>query len=99
MHLLARRLPELAAGLPPGLPEGEVAFDARVKQRFPPGTPEDDLKAELRRQGFRLLPEYRGVHDGTLYRGWIVKTLWSVRRKSRHGRVPDSWGVFGFKAP
>lgn len=98
MNLFTRRLPELAAGLPHKLPEAEVEFDARVKQRFPPGTSEDDLKAELVKQGFKLA-EYRDVHDATLYRGWIMKAMWSVRWKSQHKRITDLWGVFGYKAP
>jgi len=75
-----------------------MEFDSRVRQRFPPGSSEDDLKAELAKQGFKLA-EYDGVHDATLYRGWIVKAMWSVRWKSQYGRITDLWGVFGYKAP
>ena len=99
MTLLLSRLPELVADLPRMVPEGKLAFDARVRGRFPPGTVEEILKEELVRQGFKLLPGNPQVHDATLYRGWIVRAMWSVRWKSQNGRITDLWGVFGYKAP
>jgi hypothetical protein len=99
MTLFTWRLAELVADLPRKLPEGELAFDARVRERFPSGTSEEELKADLLKQGFKLLPEFDGVYDASLYRGWIVKAMWSVRWKSQRGRITVAWGVFGYKAP
>lgn len=44
--------PPLVAGLKGGWAEVSVAFDRRVRARFPIGMADQDLGAELQRQGF-----------------------------------------------
>ena len=43
----------LTRNLPGPFSAASAAFDARVRSRFPPGTAETELVAELSRQGFR----------------------------------------------
>ena len=100
MSLFSRRLPDLVAGLPSDVQESEAAFDFRVKERFPAGTSEDAVKAELRQQGFDLLPAYDGVQDATFYRKrFPFTTLWSVRWRANSGMITDVWGVHGIRGP
>lgn len=100
MSWFSLRLPDLVAGLPSDVREGERAFDGRVKERFPMGTSEDAVKAELQKQGFDLLPAYDGVQDATFFRKRVpFTTLWSVRWKANSGRLTDVWGVYGIRGP
>lgn len=96
---LLSRTPELASGLPRKYSEGEAIFDARVKQRFPPGTAEHILMAELARQGFELDKSAGAYRSATFSRGFILRTIWSVRWKSSGGQVEDIFAIYGVIAP
>lgn len=48
----AELAPLIGRGLPPALAEARPAFDQRVKERFPIGSDEAAMRAELRREGF-----------------------------------------------
>ncbi|MBV9884210.1 MAG: hypothetical protein JO276_14465 [Sphingomonadaceae bacterium] len=94
--------PEIGRDLPSNYAEGEKVFDARVKASFPIGMSVEALLAELRRQGFGLLPEagLDSVSDATFYRDELVcLTLWSVRWHASGGCVTEIWGVYGCRAP
>jgi len=95
--------PDIGKGLPPDYAEGTKAFDARVKARFPPGTSEEALRAELKRQGFERLPDHPdpdGLRCATFCRNELIfKTLWSVRWRANGGRVGEIFGVYGCVAP
>ena len=93
------RTPALGRDLPANYVEAERVFDRRVKERFPRGTSEDTLKAEVLKQGFKLLPAYSNTQDATAYRGWIIKRLWSVRWRAERGLITEIWGVYGSRAP
>lgn len=99
-----RRLPALARDLPSNVAQAEAAFDKRIKERFPAGTPENQLIAELKHQGFDRLASARDEegdwHDATFYRRrFPFTTLWSVRWRAAAGRVDRVWGVHGIRAP
>ena len=51
--------PPIGARLPRNFEQATAAFDQRVKTRFPVGSPESDLLAELKREKFKIGP----VHD------------------------------------
>jgi hypothetical protein len=92
--------PQIGRDLPSTYAEGEQVFDRRVKVRFPAGTSEQSVIAELHRQGFRLLPTREGVRDATFIRDeWIFQTIWSVRWRAKDGRIQEIWGVYGGRAP
>ena len=95
MSWFFRRLPEIVASLPSEVTEAEPIFDARVKDRFPMGTSQDELKAELQEQGFRLSPAYPGFQDATFRRRFPPTTTWSIRWKADRGKLTDVWGVPG----
>lgn len=96
--------PEILAGAPPKIaagiafdPDRETdsahAFDARLRSRFPPGTPEDALRAELELEGF--------VHDEHDLRSWNytwgfpcgnwLSATWTADRQGRIARVEGSY--------
>lgn len=94
------RKPALGRDLPPEYAEGEKVFDRRVKAKFPIGTSEGDLIAELRSQGFSV--DFRGrcvVQSAKIERGLIFRTGWSVRWRAKAGRIEEIWGVYGVAAP
>ena len=99
---LRLRLPPIARGMPSKYAEGKEVFDARIKARFPVGTQEEDLIAELREQGFPL-PSCLGpdawassTYNRTLF---VFRTIWSVRWRAEDGRVTEILGVYGVVAP
>ena len=99
MTWLSLRLPDLVDKLPPNVQEAVQMFDARVKERFPVGTSEEGLRAELHKQGFQLSSAYHGFQDATYRRRFPFRVSWSVRWKARRGRVVDVWGAEGTRRP
>lgn len=95
-------LPEIARGLPPDFAEGEAVLNARLRSRFPIGTPEKALVAELRKQGFPMPPvrdsEGNAYADSTCD-GVISQTIWSVRWRAKEGRIVEIWGMYATRAP
>lgn len=88
-------LPVLAAGLPSDLHQAEQTFNARVKTRFPAGTPDRVIRSDLAAQGFKVDGE-----NGELLRDNIpCRTVWSVRWKAARGIIREAWGVYGFQCP
>ena len=96
-----RPIPEIGRGLSQKVPEGQDAFDKRIKARFRIGSASNDMVEVLREQGFEE-SSYPQERFRTLdYRngGFPVHTLWSVRWREEQGRVTEVWGVFGPTGP
>jgi hypothetical protein len=77
--------PRIGRGLSNDVQQARTAFDQRVKEQFPVGSPEKALREELRRQRFVLVPstdrpsEHSAIYeDGQLVCRvtWVV--LWSA---------------------
>ena len=78
--------PPIARGLPTNIQEARQAFSERVPARFPVGSAETDLRAELQRQHFtiRTAGAYRAPYQfsaivdspGLCRRTWVI--LWSA---------------------
>jgi len=94
-------VPAIARGLPPNYTQGTKELCRRVEAGFPVGTPEEDLIAALRAQGFAIGPPRDGVSDATFERTdlFVFRTIWSVRWRAEQGRVTGIWGVYGVQAP
>jgi hypothetical protein len=98
--LSLRRTPEIGKKLPPKYREAAPLFDARVKERFPAGTSEDEVVRALEREGFARSACFDGVESLTFTRNELVmKTIWSVRWRATNGRIDEIWGVHGAIAP
>ena len=79
--------PPIAGGLPNNIQEARQAFSERVPMRFPVGSAETDLRAELQRQRFtiRTAGAYRAPYQfsasvdipGICRRTWVI--LWSAQ--------------------
>lgn len=79
---------------------GERELNERVRTRFPPGSSEAAMIAELHRQGFRTDPierDERGLwHSATFERHDLVCIIiWSVRWRSQGQRITEIWAVYG----
>ena len=48
--------PPIGQPLPPAFKDANAAFDLRVKAKFPVGSAQSDLLAELAREGFKVTP-------------------------------------------
>lgn len=93
------RTPEISKDLPSNYAEGQRVFDARVRKRFPLGSPETELVAELRRQGFSIVAGTDGQFATFSNRSFPIETVWHVGWKSDQGRITDVWGVHGGIGP
>jgi hypothetical protein len=79
--------PPIARGLPSNIQDARQAFSERVPTRFPVGSAETDLRAELQRQHFtiRTAGPYRARyqftaimdHPGFCRQTWVI--LWSAQ--------------------
>jgi hypothetical protein len=79
--------PPIARELPHNIQEARQAFSERVSMRFPVGSAETDLRAELQRQHFtiRTAGPYRARYQftaivdspGICRRTWVI--LWSAQ--------------------
>ena len=96
-----RPIPEIGRGLSQTVPEGQDAFDERVKARFPVGSASTEIVKALLAQGFEesSSPQVRLRTFDYRNGGFPVHTLWSVRWREKEGRVTEIWGVFGHTGP
>lgn len=79
---------------------GERELNERVRARFPVGSSEAAMAAELHRQGFSTDPierDERGIwHSATVERHELVCIIiWSVRWRSQGQRITEIWAVYG----
>lgn len=92
-----RQLPEIAATLPGDESEYNHELDARVRERFPLGSSDAKLIAELARQGFT--PEWRERGDANVavfvWRGLlcskVVRVTW---RADDNGALTQTNGAY-----
>jgi hypothetical protein len=85
--------PSIGKDLPHGTwRDASVAFDARVKSRFPVGSSEGDMLAELRRERFTITANkapqsgysFSALRDAA---GFPCKLFWSVNWNADDGRI------------
>ncbi|WP_408588136.1 hypothetical protein [Novosphingobium sp.] len=96
-----RQLPSIADNLPSDVRDAEPEFDRRVKAAYPRGSSEENVIADLRRNGFEVSPrEPDGYRFADLKRGNLIcQTIWSVRWKAEAGMLGEVFGVYGFRCP
>ena len=90
--------PEIGSGLPRNFREARPYFDQRVKERFPVGSDETRLLAELRRQHFAIGnpgDPSRYSNSATYEASQIVCRLtWIVSWNAEEGRIKDIAGIY-----
>ena len=69
-------LPELLQGLPQDWAQADLAFGARVLNRFPDGMSEQDLVAALMDQGFKISPNDRRASFEQP--NWVCRLVWQI---------------------
>jgi hypothetical protein len=91
--------PPIGSGLPKDFSAAATAFDERVRQRFPVGSEEEKLVAELRNQQFSI----QEISDkGSRYKrsaGYEVgdlacKETWTILWVPLQGKVADIKGTY-----
>jgi hypothetical protein len=96
----AHRPPPIGRGGPRAATEVTSWFDTRVKQRFPVGSEEEKLRAELHREAFRIDeandPAARYRFTASYQANGLACTVrWHIRWNSEQGRITDvaaEWG-------
>lgn len=86
----------LIHGLPSAFRAASQVLDARVKARYPPGTAEARLVADLSRQGFRAESGHGGEQQMVRYRHTLVCNL-AARvhwRADAAGRIATTRGAY-----
>jgi hypothetical protein len=87
--------PELVRNLPRNYMEARAAFESRVTSRFPIGSRQSDLVAELRRQGFSL---YDGTRAHFTQRDLVCTREWSINWQADSQARLQSIGTFHYLA-
>jgi hypothetical protein len=100
----AERAPPLGRGLSGNIMAASAAFDQRVKTRFPVGSQESALTAELAREGFVMKsdpdPSQRYWQGAVreIHRFPCLES-WSVNWNADGGKITDVRGGFGTVCP
>jgi hypothetical protein len=92
--------PKLIQGLSSNFKEGTAQLTQRVQARFPDGTPEATLVKQLKQQqfgDFAYVPDEEGGWHSASFeeRGFPCITGWSIRWRSKEGRLTKVWAVYG----
>ena len=91
--------PEICRDLPPDSLQGKQLLQARLEERFPEGTEEAALWAELDRQGFMMMGTIEEpvafFSSGGFPPEWGCNVGWKADR----GRVTGIWGAYGGNGP
>jgi hypothetical protein len=78
--------PKIARGLPKNLEQARIAFDQRVRERFPVGSDEKVLRETLLRERFKFAS--RGEHSATYEAEQLVcRTTWVVTWGAESERI------------
>ena len=88
--------PPLGSGLPANIQQAELVFDQRLKQRFPVGSDENILLAELNKEGFTI--SQLGDHQfGAIYTvtGFPCRSDWSVQWTVDAEKIALIHGIYG----
>ena len=85
--------PLIARNLPPGADRTQ-SFDKRVKERFPVGSDEEKMLAELRHEGFTISEtptEPTRYRFAATYeaRDLVCRIFWTVHWSSENTRITD----------
>jgi len=97
--------PEVIEGAPPTIAAGidfsderaaDAAFDARLRRRFPPGTAEAVMRAELQTEGFAPEggPRSWSYTWGMFPFGKWLNATWSV---DTHARITEATGSYSYR--
>ncbi len=89
-------LPPIAQGMDSSFSTGDAQFKARVRARYPVGSSEKRLLADLRAQGFTadVRPGDLSSADLRRFIGCGDK-IWSVRWRATGDRITEVFGVYG----
>jgi len=91
-------LPPIARDVPYASIDGNLVFSERVRQHYPVGMKVLELRGELKRDGFVLIPEkpYEGDGSGRLTRkNPLCRKIWAIEwRANQEGRIKTVSGSF-----
>jgi hypothetical protein len=89
-------LPQIAQGMDSTFSKGDEQFKRRVRARYPIGSSEKRLLADLRAQGFvaDIRPGDLSSADLHRFMGCGDK-VWSVRWRATDDRITEVFGVYG----
>jgi hypothetical protein len=90
--------PPIARGLPNNLEEARRAFSERVRTRFPAGSAETELRAELKRQRFSIRTEdashapyqFAAIVDIP----GICRNIWVIRWSAQSNQITNIAGNY-----
>ena len=91
-------VPTIAQGGPKNVELVTPYFDGQVKQRFPAGSDEKELRAELHRESFRI-SETNDLHVGYQYiatyqENGVCKVSWTVRWNADQGKITNTTATY-----
>jgi hypothetical protein len=91
-------IPPIAQGGPRDVQLVTPYFDDRVKQRFPVGSDEEELRRELRREGFRISatnnPQLDYQHIASYQENGACKVSWTVRWNAEQGKITNTTAIY-----
>jgi len=91
--------PEIGRELPRSFEQARPVFDQRVKARFPVGSDETRLLAELRRQHFVVRPSspLSRYPNAVTYKAHqlVCNVSWTVSWRAEAGRIKEIAGDYG----
>jgi len=92
--------PPIGRGLPAAFADARPVFDKRVKERFPIGSEEEKLLAELHREAFTIAeagnPSSRYRFSATYEAHQLVCNLsWTISWNAERSRITDIAGDYG----
>jgi len=92
--------PPLARNLPKDVPAADREFKARVRLRFPPGSPDAAVVRELAAEGFHLEAGRGAWRSASLKRAvYPCNVIWRVRWRTNAGKVAETGAEYGLKCP
>jgi hypothetical protein len=91
-------VPPIAHGGPKNVELVTPYFDDRVRQRFPVGSDEDKLRAELHRESFRISttndPRVGYHYLATYQESGACKVTWTVRWNADQGKITNTTAAY-----
>ncbi len=91
-------VPPIAQGGPREVALVTPYFDDQVKQRFPVGSDEKQLRAELHRESFKIRetndPNLGYQYAATFEDSGICKTLWTVRWNTDQEKITNTTATY-----
>ncbi len=91
-------VPPIAQGGPRDVALVTPYFDDQVKQRFPVGSDEKQLRAELHRESFKIRetndPNLGYQHIATYQDSGVCKVVWTVRWNTDQGKITNTTATY-----